>query len=108
MYPKESRGYTISAMTTAEDYWKETANEADERHAPIIRAYESGMTQQEIAAEIGKTKGRVSQIIRRARERGLIDEGKRERAVAVGETAADHARREAVRQMLAEMQSVAS
>src|SRR3972149_5990429 len=108
MYPKESRGYTISAMTTAEDYWKQTANEADERHAPIIRAYESGMMQQEIAAEIGKTKGRISQIIKRARERGLIYEAKREGSLAAVETVEGRARLDARRKVLAELQSVAS
>jgi predicted transcriptional regulator len=83
----------IIPMTTAEDSFEEAARAADRRHLPIIRAYESGMTMQEIADDVGVTKGRVSQIIIRARKRGLFDEDARAEALQASDEAVALARR---------------
>lgn len=46
--------------------------EADKRHQAVVDAYLKGATYQEVADQFGVTRGRIGQIIRRARERGLM------------------------------------
>lgn len=57
---------------TFEEFNALQKRQAAERHEPIIRAYLSGKTEQQIADEIGKSKGRVSQIIVKARKEGRL------------------------------------
>ena len=58
---------------TFEEWTVRQKEEADERHAPVLREYLKGKSQAQVAAEFGVTRARVQQILRRAAERGLLD-----------------------------------
>jgi transposase len=53
--------------------------EADARHREVVEAWREGKTLVEIAAETGRTVGRIHQIITRARVRGLLHDPERQR-----------------------------
>lgn len=62
----------VNDMAETKTYWDRQAQEADERAKEFVEAVQSGMTYEQIAARSGLTTGRISQIIKRARERGLV------------------------------------
>lgn len=62
-------------VSTEVDKWNsEQARLADQRHAPVIDAYRAGVPQHEIAKRVNRTKGWVSRVLKRARERGLLEQ----------------------------------
>lgn len=63
----------IDDMTTAEDFNRLQAEAADRRHRQIVEAFLSGKTQYVIAKETGVSRSRIQRILRRARERGLLN-----------------------------------
>jgi len=53
-----------------------TARLADRYAMRFIAMWESGLSQAEIARRMGLTRQRVSAVLKRARERGLIEDAK--------------------------------
>ena len=51
---------------------------ADRYAMRFVTMFQAGLSQAEIARQLGLTRQRVSQILKRARERGLIEDGARE------------------------------
>jgi hypothetical protein len=68
----------IKHMTMA-DFNAEQIADADARHREVIEAWRQGKTLAEIAADTGRTVGRIHQIITRARLRGLLHDPERQR-----------------------------
>lgn len=68
----------INGMMTAEEFNELQAEGADQRHKPVVDAWLAGKSQNEIAREYGVTRARIQRILRRARQRGLLDVSKRQ------------------------------
>lgn len=63
----------IDDMTTAEEFNQLQAEAADRRHRQIVEAWLAGKTQYEIADETGVSRSRIQRILRRARQRGILN-----------------------------------
>lgn len=64
----------MTAISEQVEHWnKIQQDEADRRHAPILHMYQRGMKQNEIARALDVTEGWVSRVLKRARERGLLE-----------------------------------
>ena len=74
LWRNRTTGCSMNGMTTAQEYREKEAREADERHRPVIDAYREVRSQAEVARQFGVTRSRVQAILRRARERGLLDD----------------------------------
>ncbi len=64
----------MNGMTTAQAWREKEKKEADERHMPYIEAYKSGMTIREVADAFDLSFQRVGHIVKRAKDRGLLDD----------------------------------
>ena len=64
---------TMTTGRERERQWNDAIrDEADERARPILQLLAAGMSYAQIGREIGITKQRVGDIVRRARARGLV------------------------------------
>lgn len=69
-FPKYRREVPVNPRQTAHN--QTLIDEAAARHRQIALMHAEGKTMQEIGALVGLSKQRVSQIIKRARERELV------------------------------------
>jgi hypothetical protein len=65
----------MTTMSKVEEYRDRMARDADRAQAPIIKALRKGMPQKDVAALFDLTPERISQIAKRARQRGLLPSG---------------------------------
>ena len=64
----------MGVMTTKQERENAvTARLADRYAMRFVTMFQAGLSQAEIARQLGLTRQRVSQILKRARERGLIE-----------------------------------
>ena len=71
--PAAVNTFIMGSMTTVAEFNEQQAKEADERHKPVIQAHLAGKSQREIAREFGVSRPLVQRILRRARQRGLLN-----------------------------------